>query len=117
MSGSKPRLTPEQVTEMRSLFQSGTCRAKLGERYGVSETTVRNYLFCEIQCPAIAAVSPFKLYALPGKPPKLSRDEVAQMHALAAQGVAKRALARQFGITPHGIRKYLRGDVKGRRVA
>lgn len=117
MSGSKPRLTPEQVTEMRALFQSGVRRAELGERYGVSETTIRNYLFCEIQHPSIAAVSPFKLYALPGKPPKLSRDQVVKLHWLAAQGIPQRKLGRRFGLSQRGVCKYLNGEIKGRRIA
>lgn len=42
--GRKPKLTPEQQAELRAWAAIGRTRAQVARRYGVSVTTIDNYL-------------------------------------------------------------------------
>ncbi len=117
MSGSKPRLTPQQAIELREAAKTGvTCR-ELAQRYGIGRTAVRNYLRGQIQAPEIVAVSPRPVYLAAGRRPKLSYAQAVLLRAMASEGVRRADIARQFGLSPSGVKKYLGFRQKSRLLA
>lgn len=117
MSGSKPRLTPEQAAQLRAEARTGVTCADLARQYGIGRTAVRNYLHGRIQAPEIVAVSPRPVYLATGRRPKLSREQVVMLRSLASGGARDPELSRRFGVTPKTVRRYLRGWQKSRLLA
>jgi DNA-binding CsgD family transcriptional regulator len=117
MSGSKPRLTPQQAIELREAAKTGVTCKDLALRYGIGRTAVRNYLRGQIQAPEIVAVSPRPVYLAAGRRPKLTNEQAVLMRSMSGQGIKPTELGRRFGLSPSGVKRYLKFSQKSRLLA
>jgi len=112
MRGARPRLTPDQVVEMRAAAQAGTTRAALSLRYGVGESAIGNYLRGDLQSAEIVAVSPTPIYLNAGRRPRLTPQQKISLVCKYRAGSTRAELGREFGIAHKTVSQYLRDTHK-----
>jgi DNA invertase Pin-like site-specific DNA recombinase len=94
--GRKPKLTPEQVVEMRSRRRQGVLIGTLMRDYGISKSSVYKHLD--------ATANGFRFH----RPPALTPEQIAEMLNRRRRGALIETLARDYGVSKPSVYRYLR---------
>lgn len=87
--------TPEQLSEMATMYNQVRSLRKVGERFGINPNAVRSRLTAQG-----VEILPFS------RQPILNRQQISEVIALLSNGVAPSEVAFKYGVHDSTIRKY-----------
>jgi hypothetical protein len=108
------RLTESDIPTIRDLYRTGSSMAEIGERFGVTQPTVRLVLVGRSWAHIPDPLGPVVIRSSArrgedGPGAKLNAEEVAEIRRLQAGGVRRKDIAALFGVSVYAIHNIVRG--------